>query len=99
MNLGRGLDKILEVSPEEEVAEIDEFAVVLVFDVDDAPSVLAAANLLAVDDNGLLGANDGEGDQALRSMLVHRLPGHGVAVMVELFGEMKQKRMNSRCLP
>jgi hypothetical protein len=32
VNLGRGLDEVLEVGTGEEVAEIDEFAVVLIFD-------------------------------------------------------------------
>ncbi len=59
------LDEILEVRAGEEVAEVDEFAVVLVLDVDDAPSVLTAADLSASDDDGFLGAYDGEGDHVL----------------------------------
>lgn len=51
--------------PGEEVAEVHELAVGLVLDVDDAPAVLAAPDGLAVDDDVALGANDGEGDQAL----------------------------------
>lgn len=38
--------------------------------VDDAPSVLAAADLLAIDNDGLLGANDGERDDALQSIRI-----------------------------
>ena len=49
----------------EEVAEVDEFAVALVFDVDGAPAVLAAADGLAVDGDGGFGADDGEGDDGL----------------------------------
>ncbi len=58
-------DEILEVGSQQEVAQVDEFAVVLVLDVDDAPSVLAAADLLAVDNDGLLRPNNGEGHEAL----------------------------------
>lgn len=65
MDLGGGLDKILEVGSEEEVAQVDEFAVSLILDVDDTPSVLSAANLLAVDNDRLLGSDDSEGDEAL----------------------------------
>ena len=43
------LDQVLEMGAGEEVAEVDEFAVALVFDVDGAPAVLAAADQLAVD--------------------------------------------------
>ncbi|MDA4132869.1 MAG: hypothetical protein OK454_07070 [Thaumarchaeota archaeon] len=50
---------------QEEVPQVDELAVVLILDVDDAPPVLAAADLLTVDDDGLLGADDGEGDKTL----------------------------------
>jgi hypothetical protein len=53
----------------EEVAEVDELAVSLVLDVDHAPAVLAAANLLAVDDDGLFTADNGEGDDLLLSLL------------------------------
>lgn len=65
VDLGGGLDKILEVGSEEEVAQVDEFAVSLILDVDDTPSVLSAANLLAVDNDRLLGSDDSEGDEAL----------------------------------
>lgn len=37
----------------------------LVLDVDDTPSVLAAANLLTVDDDRLLGSDNSEGDEVL----------------------------------
>src|SRR3569833_2396648 len=74
MDLRRGLDQILEVSPEKEVPQVDEFAVVLVLDVDDAPSVLPGRDLLAVDNDGLLGADDSERNQRLqgRNSLVYR---------------------------
>lgn len=38
---------------------------VLVLDVDDAPSVLPAAHRAASDDNVLFGADDGKGDEVL----------------------------------
>ena len=69
MDLRCRLDEVLEVGAEQEVSEVDEFAVVLVLDVDDAPPVLASTNLLAVDNDRLLGANDSEGDQVLGNRL------------------------------
>lgn len=65
VDLGGSLDEILEVGSEEEVAQVDEFAVSLILDVDDTPSVLAAADLLAVDNDRLLGSDNSEGDKAL----------------------------------
>ncbi len=53
------------MGPEQEVPEVDEFAVGLVLDVDDAPPVLAAPDLLAVDDDRLLRSNDSEGNEVL----------------------------------
>jgi hypothetical protein len=44
VDLTCGFDQVLEVSAGEEVAEVDEFAVALVFDVDGAPSVLACGD-------------------------------------------------------
>jgi hypothetical protein len=41
----------LEVGAGEEVSEVDEFAVVLILNVDDTPSVLAATDLLASNDD------------------------------------------------
>ena len=65
VDLAGGLDQILQVGARQEVAQVDEFAVVLVFDVDGAPAVGAAAHLLSVDVDVVLGADDGEGDDAL----------------------------------
>ena len=65
MNLGCCLDKVLQMGTGEEVAEIDEFAVVLVLDVDRTPSVLTAAHLATIDIHGLLAANDGERNDGL----------------------------------
>lgn len=65
VDLAGGLNQVLQVGAGQEVAQVDELAVVLVLDVDDTPAVLAAANLLAVDNNGLLTADNGEGDNVL----------------------------------
>lgn len=53
--------------PEQEVSQVDKLAVILVLDVDDAPPVLATTDLLAVDDDVLLGADDSEGNEVLES--------------------------------
>ena len=65
MNLGRRLDEVLQVGAGEEVAQVDEFAVSLVFDVDGTPAVLAAADRLVVDCDGFFAADYGEGDDGL----------------------------------
>lgn len=65
VDLRRRLDQVLEVGAEKKVSEVDELAVGLVLDIDNSPPVLAAANLLAIDNDGLLGTNDGKGDQIL----------------------------------
>jgi hypothetical protein len=82
VDLGGGLDEILEVGACEEVAEVDELAVVLVLDweelalsmsgrispghtVNNTPLGLATADVLAVDNDCLLRANDCKGDEIL----------------------------------
>jgi hypothetical protein len=69
VNLRCGLNQILEMGTGEEVSEIDEFAVALVFNVDDAPSVLAAADLLASNNNRFLGTNNCEWNNVLEMLL------------------------------
>ena len=82
MDLRGRLDEVLQVGAGKEVAEVYEFAVVLILDcmllvdvdvvqvightIDEAPTILATANLLAIHNDVLLGANDSEGDDALR---------------------------------
>ena len=86
VDLRGGLDQVLEVGACEEVAQVDEFAVTLVFDVDGAPAVLAAANGFAADVEAVFATDYGEGDDGLvgsvsgkrvglksRSGLVHTL--------------------------
>ena len=65
VDLGSRLDKVLQVGAGKEVAKVHKFAVVLVFDVDDAPAVGAATDLSAVNIHSFLGANDGEWDDRL----------------------------------
>ncbi len=65
MDLTRGLNQVLKVCPGKEVPEVDEFAVILVLDIDDAPSVLSAANLLAINNDRFFAADNGEGDNVL----------------------------------
>lgn len=65
MDLARGLDEVLQVGAEEEVTEVDEFAMVLIFDIDHTPAVLAATDLATVDSHGSLGTDNGEGNEAL----------------------------------
>lgn len=50
---------------QKEVSEVDEFAVVLVLNVNDTPAVLATANLLSIDNDVLFRADDSKGDEAL----------------------------------
>lgn len=51
VDLAGRLDQVLEVGAGEEVAQVDKLAMVLVLDVDHAPSVLPAADLPAFDDD------------------------------------------------
>ena len=70
MNLRCGLNQILEMGTSKEVSEVDEFAVALVFNVDDAPSVLAAADLLASNNNRLLRTNNCEWNDVLEMLSI-----------------------------
>ena len=82
VNLRRCFDEVLKVGAGEEVAQVDEFAVLLVFHcclsarwllspccmqrtIDDTPAVLAAADLLATNDDRLLRADNSKGHDAL----------------------------------
>lgn len=65
MDLGGGLNEILQMGAGEEVAEVDELAVILIFDVDDTPAVLASTDLLASNNDGLLGSDNSEWDDVL----------------------------------
>lgn len=65
VDLASSLNQILKVGAGQEIAQVDEFTVVLILDVDNTPAVLAAANLLAVDNNGLLTADNRERNDVL----------------------------------
>lgn len=47
VDLRCGLDKVLQMGASEKVSQVHKFAMVLIFNVDNTPSVLAASNLLA----------------------------------------------------
>lgn len=71
VDLRCGVDQVLEVGAGEEVAEIDEFTVLLVLDVDRSPAVLTTADGLAVHIDVTLASNNGEWNDGLcmRSVL------------------------------
>ena len=66
MDLAGRLDQVLQVRAGEEVAQVDKFAVPLVFDVDGSPAVLAAAHGLVIDCDGFFRADYSEGDDGLQ---------------------------------
>ena len=63
MDLTGRLDQILKMRPCQKVPQADEFAVRLVLDVDDSPSVLTASNALASYYDVFLGSDNGKGNQ------------------------------------
>lgn len=82
VDLRSGFNQILEVGARQEVAKVDEFAVVLILDcetlveilivekihgltIDDAPLVLAATDVPAIDNNSPLRADNGERHELL----------------------------------
>jgi len=65
VDLAGSLDQVLQMGAGQEVSQVNEFAVVLIFNVNDAPTVLAAANLLTVDDNVLLATDNSERNDVL----------------------------------
>lgn len=69
MDLRCGLNQILKVGTGQEVSEVDEFAVSLILNINDTPSVLAAADLLASNNDRLLRTDNSEGDDVLHAVL------------------------------
>jgi len=65
VHLAGRLNEILQVCSGQEVAEVDELAVVLILDIDDTPTVLTSAYSMAVDGDGLFTANDSEWNDGL----------------------------------
>lgn len=52
-------------SPGQEVAQVDKFTVLLVFNIDDPPLVLSPTDALPVNHDRAFGTNDCEGDHRL----------------------------------
>ena len=67
VDLGRGLDQVLQVGTQQKVTQVHKLAVLLILDVDDTPPVLAGRDLLASNDDGLLGTDNSKGDAVLAS--------------------------------
>lgn len=65
VDLARGFNQILEMGASEEVSQVDEFAMVLVLYINEAPAVLPAADMLAIDKDILLAADHGEWNDVL----------------------------------
>lgn len=65
VDLAGGFDQVLQMGAGEEISQVDELAVVLVFDVDNTPAVLSTADLLAIDNDVLLAADNCERDDVL----------------------------------
>lgn len=70
VNLRCGFDEVLQMRAGEEVAQVDEFAVSLVLDVDGAPAVLTSAHGLTADVQVLLATDNGEGDDGLEDVSI-----------------------------
>jgi hypothetical protein len=65
MDLGSGLDEILQVGASKEVSKGNKLAMTFILDIDDTPSVLTASDLFASNKDRLLRPNYSEGDDAL----------------------------------
>jgi len=76
VDLRSGVNQILEVGSGKEVSEVDKFAVVFILNIDDSPSVLTPTDLLASNDDRLLGSNDGEWNNVLYFILEWSMPRH-----------------------
>jgi len=77
VDLSGGFNEVLEVGPEKEVPEVDELAMVLVFDVDNTPTVLPAADRLAINNYITLRADNGERNDAPDPFVEFHLLGVG----------------------
>jgi hypothetical protein len=68
-DLGKGI-------PEEEVAQMDKFAVVFIFNIDHSPTVLTTSDLFSIDHDGTIRTNNGKwnyflGRVSTLSVLIH----------------------------
>ena len=68
MGLGCGLDQFLKMGASKEVSQVDKFAVILILNVDDSPSILTATNLLAAYDDRFLRPNDCKRNDVLKKV-------------------------------
>lgn len=68
MDLRSSLNEILQVGTSKEITEVHEFAVVRVLDIDNTPTVPAAPDGFAIDDNRLLGTDNSERNNRLKSI-------------------------------
>lgn len=67
MDLRRRLDQVLQVRPRQKVAEVVEFAVLLVLDIDDAEPRFPASNWLAIDNHASFASDYCKGYHVLQS--------------------------------
>lgn len=70
MDLAGSFDQVLQMGTGQEVPQVDKFAVVLVLDIDNTPTVLSAADLLAIDNNVLLATDNGKRNDVLHAHLL-----------------------------
>ncbi|KAI3475819.1 hypothetical protein L1887_62719 [Cichorium endivia] len=69
VDLGRGLDEILQMGARKEVAQMDKLAVAFVLDIDHAVPVLPAPDLFAIHDDRGFGADNGKGDEVANAVV------------------------------
>jgi len=62
MDLRRSFNQVLQVRPGQEVAQIDEFAMLLVFNIDDPPLILSPTDALPIDYDRAFGSDNCERD-------------------------------------
>lgn len=65
MDLACCFDKVLKMGASQEVPQIHKLAVVLILHINDAPSILTATNLLTIDNDCFLTADDSEWNDIL----------------------------------
>jgi hypothetical protein len=66
MDLRCGFDQILEMGSGKEVSEVNKFAMVLILDINNTPSVLTSTNWLSSNDDIPLRSNNSEWNNVLQ---------------------------------